>query len=86
MLGEQLAQAVTIQRSSEAAAAVREANDLTNELLQANAANLRATLQLRPDYAPARLRLGELLFKTGQPAAARLRPPASAAASGRAPS
>ncbi|MDC0738637.1 toxic anion resistance protein [Cognatishimia sp. SS12] len=37
----QLAQAVTIQRSSEAAAAVREANDLTNELLTANAANLR---------------------------------------------
>ncbi len=37
----QLAQAVTIQRSSEAAAAVREANDLTNELLKANAANLR---------------------------------------------
>ena len=37
----QLAQAVTIQRSTEAAAAVREANDLTNELLTANAANLR---------------------------------------------
>lgn len=37
----QLAQAVTIQRSSEAAHAVREANDLTNELLTANAANLR---------------------------------------------
>ncbi|WP_163846466.1 toxic anion resistance protein [Pseudooceanicola aestuarii] len=37
----QLAQAVTIQRSSEAAAAVREANDLTNELLTANARNLR---------------------------------------------
>jgi len=37
----QLAQAVTIQRSSEAAAAVREANDLTNELLTANAKNLR---------------------------------------------
>ncbi|MFG5380718.1 toxic anion resistance protein [Yoonia sp. R2-816] len=37
----QLAQAVTIQRSSEAAAAVREANDLTNELLTANAENLR---------------------------------------------
>jgi uncharacterized protein YaaN involved in tellurite resistance len=37
----QLAQAVTIQRSSEAAAAVREANDLTNELLTSNAANLR---------------------------------------------
>ncbi|MFC6688242.1 toxic anion resistance protein [Jhaorihella thermophila] len=37
----QLAQAVTIQRSAEAAAAVHEANDLTNELLTANAANLR---------------------------------------------
>jgi uncharacterized protein YaaN involved in tellurite resistance len=37
----QLAQAVTIQRSAEAAAAVHEANDLTNELLTSNAANLR---------------------------------------------
>ncbi len=37
----QLAQAVTIQRSSEAASAVKEANDLTNELLTANAKNLR---------------------------------------------
>ncbi|SFR42983.1 toxic anion resistance protein [Litoreibacter janthinus] len=37
----QLAQALTIQRSSEAAAAVRDANDLTNELLTANAKNLR---------------------------------------------
>ena len=37
----QLAQAVTIHRSSEAAKAVREANDLTNELLTANAENLR---------------------------------------------
>ncbi|QFT91986.1 TelA-like protein [Roseovarius sp. THAF9] len=37
----QLAQAVTIQRSAEAAAAVHEANDLTNELLTANAKNLR---------------------------------------------
>ncbi len=37
----QLAQALTIQRSTEAAAAVREANDLTNELLTSNAANLR---------------------------------------------
>ncbi len=37
----QLAQAVTIQRSAEAAEAVREANDLTNELLTANAENLR---------------------------------------------
>ncbi|SNS20092.1 toxic anion resistance protein [Tropicimonas sediminicola] len=39
----QLAQAVTIQRSAEAATAVREANDLTNELLTANAKNLRET-------------------------------------------
>ena len=37
----QLAQAVTIQRSAEAAAAVRDANDLTNELLTSNASNLR---------------------------------------------
>ena len=37
----QLAQAVTIQRSAEAAEAVRDANDLTNELLTANAENLR---------------------------------------------
>lgn len=37
----QLAQAVTIQRSKEAAEAVREANDLTNELLKSNADNLR---------------------------------------------
>jgi uncharacterized protein YaaN involved in tellurite resistance len=37
----QLAQAVTIQRSAEAAAAVRDANDLTNELLTSNAKNLR---------------------------------------------
>jgi uncharacterized protein YaaN involved in tellurite resistance len=37
----QLAQAVTIQRSAEAAQAVRSANDLTNELLTANAKNLR---------------------------------------------
>ncbi len=38
----QLAQAVTIQRSAEAAEAVRDANDLTNELLTANAENLRS--------------------------------------------
>ena len=38
----QLAQAVTIQRSAEAAVAVREANDLTNELLTANAKKLRS--------------------------------------------
>ncbi|MEX0340196.1 MAG: toxic anion resistance protein [Arenibacterium sp.] len=37
----QLAQAVTLQRSAEAAAAVRDANDLTNELLKSNAQNLR---------------------------------------------
>ncbi|RFU14036.1 toxic anion resistance protein [Rhodobacteraceae bacterium W635] len=37
----QLAQALTIQRSTEAARAVREANDLTNDLLTSNAANLR---------------------------------------------
>ncbi|MFV0333046.1 MAG: toxic anion resistance protein [Tropicimonas sp.] len=39
----QLAQAITIQRSAEAAGAVRAANDLTNELLTANAKNLRET-------------------------------------------
>ncbi|TRD19801.1 toxic anion resistance protein [Palleronia caenipelagi] len=37
----QLAQAVTIQRSEDAADAVREATDLTNELLTSNAKNLR---------------------------------------------
>lgn len=37
----QLAQAVTIQRGAEAARAVKEASDLTNELLTANAKNLR---------------------------------------------
>ena len=37
----QLAQAVTIRRSAEAAGAVREATDLTNDLLTANAENLR---------------------------------------------
>ncbi|MDH3263492.1 MAG: toxic anion resistance protein [Paracoccaceae bacterium] len=46
----QLAQAVTIQRSSEAAAAVKEATDLTNELLTANAKNLReATKAVRQE-------------------------------------
>ena len=46
----QLAQAVTIQRSAEAASAVRDANDLTNELLTANAANLRqANAQIRTE-------------------------------------
>ncbi|SDE43141.1 toxic anion resistance protein [Limimaricola pyoseonensis] len=37
----QLAQSVTIQRGAAAAGAVREASDLTNELLSANAKNLR---------------------------------------------
>jgi len=37
----QLAQSVTIQRSREAAEAVRDANDLTNQLLTSNANNLR---------------------------------------------
>lgn len=37
----QLAQAVTIQRSKDAAEAVRAANDLTNDLLRANSENLR---------------------------------------------
>ncbi len=37
----QLAQAVTIQRSKEAAESIKEANDLTNELLTANAKNLQ---------------------------------------------
>lgn len=41
----QLAQAVTIQRSSEAANAVKQASDLTNELLTANAKNLRQANQ-----------------------------------------
>ncbi len=37
----QLAQAVTIHRSREAAEVVKQANDLTNELLESNAANLQ---------------------------------------------
>ena len=37
----QLAQAVTIQRSKEAAEAIRDASDLTNELLTKNAENLQ---------------------------------------------
>ena len=37
----QLAQAVTIQRCKEAAEAIRDANDLTNELLTKNAENLQ---------------------------------------------
>ncbi len=46
----QLAQAVTIQHSAEAAKSVREASDLTNELLKANAENLReATRTVREE-------------------------------------
>ncbi|SES25144.1 Uncharacterized conserved protein YaaN involved in tellurite resistance [Tranquillimonas rosea] len=41
----QLAQAVTIQRSKQAADAVKGANDLTNDLLTANAKNLREANQ-----------------------------------------
>ena len=37
----QLAQAITIQHSRDAAGVVKEANDLTNELLRANAENLK---------------------------------------------
>lgn len=37
----QLSQALTIQRSREAAETIREANDLTNDLLKQNAANLK---------------------------------------------
>ena len=39
----QLAQAVTIQRSREAAESIKAANDLTNELLTSNAKNLQET-------------------------------------------
>lgn len=42
---QQLAQAVTIHRSVEAGRTVKEATDLTNELLAANAANLRTANQ-----------------------------------------
>ncbi|TGN59725.1 toxic anion resistance protein, partial [Paracoccus liaowanqingii] len=46
----QLAQAVTIQRSAEAVRAVKEASDLTNELLTRNADNLRqANAQIRAE-------------------------------------
>ncbi|MEM8555478.1 MAG: toxic anion resistance protein, partial [Pseudomonadota bacterium] len=46
----QLAQALTIQRSAQAAKAVKEAGDLTNELLTANAENLRqANAQVRSE-------------------------------------
>lgn len=37
----QIAQAITIHRSQQAANTIKSANDLTNELLEANAANLR---------------------------------------------
>jgi uncharacterized protein YaaN involved in tellurite resistance len=46
----QLAQSVTIHRSREAAAVVREANDLTNDLLKQNAENLRtANAEIRAE-------------------------------------
>lgn len=46
----QLAQAVTIQRSSQAAGAVKQATDLTNDLLTANARNLReANVRIRTE-------------------------------------
>jgi uncharacterized protein YaaN involved in tellurite resistance len=46
----QLAQSVTIHRSRQAANVVREANDLTNELLTANATNLReANAEIRTE-------------------------------------
>lgn len=46
----QLAQAITIQRSADAAKVVKEASDLTNELLTANAANLKtANRQIRQE-------------------------------------
>ncbi|MHA3978904.1 toxic anion resistance protein [Halovulum sp. GXIMD14794] len=46
----QLAQAVTIHRSREAAGAVKEATDLTNELLKSNASNLKeANAEIRKE-------------------------------------
>ena len=46
----QLAQAVTIHRSREAAGVVKEANDLTNDLLKKNAENLRtANAEIRTE-------------------------------------
>lgn len=46
----QLAQAVTIHRSREASGVVKEANDLTNELLRKNAENLRqANTEIRTE-------------------------------------
>ncbi|WP_299358126.1 toxic anion resistance protein [uncultured Paracoccus sp.] len=46
----QLAQAVTIQRGAQAAQAVKQASDLTNDLLTANAKNLRdANVKIRTE-------------------------------------
>jgi len=46
----QLAQAVTIHRSREAAGAVKDATDLTNELLKSNASNLKeANAEIRKE-------------------------------------
>ena len=46
----QLAQAVTIQRGAQAAGAVKQATDLTNDLLTANAKNLReANVRIRTE-------------------------------------
>lgn len=46
----QLAQSVTVHRGREAARVVKEANDLTNELLQRNAENLRqANVEIRTE-------------------------------------
>ena len=46
----QLAQAVTIQRGAQAAGAVKQATDLTNDLLTANARNLReANVRIRTE-------------------------------------
>ena len=46
----QLAQAVTIHRGREAASVVKEASDLTNELLTKNAENLRkANVEIRTE-------------------------------------
>jgi uncharacterized protein YaaN involved in tellurite resistance len=47
---QQLAQAITIYRSGQAAETVKAASDLTNDLLAANAENLRqATVQARTE-------------------------------------
>ncbi len=47
----QLAQALTIRRGREAAASVREASDLTNDLLRQNAENLRqANREIRTEF------------------------------------